>query len=74
MIINFASRAAGEYKNLTCLWKLIGDACNIFSSLPTDLCKLNVKSWLVNADPTLGNLDESTITLDKERILQLGAR
>ncbi len=56
---------------MSCLWKLLGDACTIIQPIPEDTVKMNVPNKLLGLDQT----DEGSSTeVAKKDLLALGAR
>ena len=68
MLAFFYIRGATLRPDLSCLWKLLGDACTVPHPLPAPLFPslLRVPETLVPSQPEAG--------LDKASILRLGAR
>ncbi|GLH08653.1 Tetratricopeptide repeat protein 37 [Gryllus bimaculatus] len=67
--------AAEEYRNLSCLWKLLGDVCTLMAELPESEAFLYVKGWLTVSSPQGESNDQDvSMLLQKEQVLQLGAR
>ncbi|PSN51235.1 Tetratricopeptide repeat protein 37 [Blattella germanica] len=64
-------KAAQERKDLSCLWKLVGDACTLVVQLPVKYSQLCVMTWITNSDDEEKN--ELTV-LEKEQVFQLGIR
>ncbi|KAI0208166.1 Tetratricopeptide repeat protein 37 [Lamellibrachia satsuma] len=65
-----ATKAVQGRPDLSCLWKLLGDACTIIYPVPDDICRMQVPQRLLTGTERTGE----TSLLSKSEILQLGSR
>ena len=71
-------RAAEERKDLSCLWKLIGDACTLTAQLPEKYSNLCIASWIINSltdcEEEKADGDGELFVLGKEKVFEQGIR
>ncbi|XP_067002861.1 tetratricopeptide repeat protein 37 [Anabrus simplex] len=73
--VDALTRALEDHRGLSCLWKLMGDACTMMTNLPDGNAELNVQRWLVHSTPDAEEEEDTTLQLlSKTGALQLGAR
>jgi len=70
---NLCYRAVEERKDLSCLWKLLGNACTLVAQLPDIYAHLHIRRWLTNSSAECEEENEFLV-LDKENVFQLGVR
>jgi hypothetical protein len=66
-------RALQEYKDLSCLWKLLGDTCTLMAQLPDSYSYVCIRKWISNVSSECEEESE-IIVLDKENVFQQGVR
>jgi hypothetical protein len=66
-------RAVEEHKDLSCLWKLLGDACTLIAQLPDSYSYVCVTIWIANSSSECEEESE-VVVLDKENVFQQGVR
>jgi hypothetical protein len=73
MCLNLCYRAVEEHKDLSCLWKLLGDACTLATQLPESCSYLCIRRWITNSSSGCEKESE-LVVLDKENLFQQGVR
>ena len=71
MIGNDFSRAASGRPDMSCLWKLLGDACTLLYPVPDDSLRISVPRKLFG---TSEEAEDSGTEIDKKDLLALGTR
>jgi hypothetical protein len=72
MCFHLCYRAVEEHKDLSCLWKLLGDGCTLVAQLPERYSHLYIKGWITHSS---GCDEESEmLVLNKESMFQQGVR
>lgn len=66
-------KAVEERKDLSCLWKLLGNACTLVAQLPDCYAHLCIRRWLTNSSSACEEANEFLV-LDKENVFQQGVR
>ncbi len=64
-------RAASGRPDLSCVWKLLGDACTLLSPIPEDALQISVPEKLLSATKSK---EESLKKINKKELLSLGTR
>lgn len=67
------NRAVEERKDLSCLWKLLGNACTLVAQLPDSYSHLCIRRWLTNFSLECEEGNEC-LDLDKGNVFQQGVR
>nr|CAD7400214.1 unnamed protein product [Timema poppensis] len=60
--------ALEERRDLSCLWKLLGEVCCLATRLPDKVCQLSVSPWLTRSEPD--DAAES-VQLDRGKVFEL---
>ncbi|XP_070543416.1 tetratricopeptide repeat protein 37-like [Ptychodera flava] len=68
--IRYLSKAVRHRPDVSCLWKLLGDACTIIHSLDKQLIRIDVPRSLLDR----GLKEEELVAMEKMEILSLGAK
>ncbi|KAJ9592014.1 hypothetical protein L9F63_001453, partial [Diploptera punctata] len=76
--VDYITKAIEERKDLSCLWKLLGDACTLTTQLPERYSQLCVTVWITNSltdcEDEGGEDEDEILVLLKENIFQQGIR
>lgn len=67
--IDYLTRAASLRPDLSCTWKLLGEACTLTHVLPRELVSFEVPAKLVN-----GREGEETMGQSKDELVRIGTR
>lgn len=70
---NLCYRAVEERKDLSCLWKLLGNTCTLVAQLPDIYAHLRIRRWLTNSSSECEKENEFLV-LGKENVFQQGVR
>nr|CAD7262121.1 unnamed protein product [Timema shepardi] len=65
------TNALEERRDLSCLWKLLGEVCCLATRLPDKVCQLSVSPWLTRSEPD--DAAES-VQLDRGKVFELATR
>ncbi|CAG2060584.1 unnamed protein product, partial [Timema podura] len=70
-VFELATSALEERRDLSCLWKLLGEVCCLAARLPDKVCQLSVSPWLTRSEPE--DAAES-VQLDRGKVFELATR